>query len=71
MNLCLLYSSILNIIVMTDEITTISLRPSTRNRLLALGLKSESYDNLLNDMMDFLEGKEYLYNKIRETAQEE
>jgi len=56
---------------MTDELTTISLKTSTRDRLLSMALKSESYDDLLNDMMNVLKSKEYLYNKIREAAAEE
>lgn len=34
------------------EITTIPLSKATRDRLRALGKKGESYDTLLNRMMD-------------------
>lgn len=38
------------------EITTIPLRKNTRDRLRSLGRKGESYDTLLNRLMDMAEG---------------
>ena len=38
------------------EITTIPLTKRTRDRLRAIGRKGESYDALLNRMMDTMEG---------------
>jgi len=34
------------------EITTIKVRPETRERLKALGVKGETYDALLNRLLD-------------------
>jgi len=38
------------------DLTTIPLTKKTRDRLRALGRKGESYDALLNRMMDKMEG---------------
>jgi hypothetical protein len=38
--------------VAEDGVTTIPLRRGTRDRLRGLGKKGESYDQLLNRMMD-------------------
>lgn len=38
------------------DITTIPLTKGTRDRLRSLGRKGESYDTLLNRMMDKMEG---------------
>lgn len=40
----------------TREITTIPLTKRTRDRLRSIGRKGESYDTLLNRMIDQLDG---------------
>ncbi len=35
------------------DITTIQLRKETRNRLLEIGMKKETYDDLVNRLIDF------------------
>lgn len=37
------------------EVTTIKVRPETRERLKALGTKGETYDALLNRLLDDME----------------
>jgi len=41
-----------------DSITTIKLRASTRDRLMSKGRKNESYDDLINRLLDEREKKE-------------
>jgi hypothetical protein len=35
------------------DITTIQIRKATRNRLLEIGRKKETYDELINRLIDF------------------
>jgi len=39
------------------DITSIKVKKATRNRLVSLGRKSETYDAVLNRLMDFFEKK--------------
>lgn len=39
------------------EITTIKVRPETRERLKSLGVKGETYDALLNRLLDEAEAR--------------
>ncbi len=42
----------------TSEKTTIRIRTSTRDRLLKLATKAETYDDFLNRLMDLYERRE-------------
>ncbi|MCX6803348.1 MAG: hypothetical protein NTY48_02125 [Candidatus Diapherotrites archaeon] len=41
-----------------DKITTIKLRGSTREKLAEQGKKGESYDEILNKLLDIMKEKE-------------
>lgn len=41
-----------------DDITTIQLTKGTRERLLGIGNKSETYDEVINRLIDLYEKKE-------------
>lgn len=43
---------------MSDEITTIQISKATRDRLQSVGKMSQTYDELLNEMMDLFSKKE-------------
>ena len=50
------------------EFTTVTIKPSTLVRLRDLCMKDETYDKVLNELIDLAIAKEYLYNKVREDA---
>ena len=37
------------------QITSVSLRRETRERLVSFGKKNQSYDNLLNEILNYLD----------------
>lgn len=41
-----------------DRLTTIALRPATRDRLKAAGRKGETYDDLVNRLLDWYDAGE-------------
>lgn len=46
------------------DITTIPLTKTTRDRLRAMGRKGESYDTLLNRLIDGYEGKVVEFERV-------
>jgi len=40
-------------------ITTIKIAPETRKRLMALGVKGQTYDQILNALIDFWETRHH------------
>jgi hypothetical protein len=54
---------------MTDiEMTTISVRTATRERIARLGTKAQTYDDILTEVMDYLDKADYIYNRLHDEA---
>lgn len=49
-----------------EDITTIQVRKATRDRLLEIGRKKETYDELINRLIDFYVSQ--VRGKVHETA---
>ena len=51
-----------------ERLTTIALRPATRDRLRAVGRKGETYDHLLNRLLDWYEAGQRTGFELRSGA---
>ncbi len=48
-----------------EKITTISINPETKNRLESFGLKGETFDYLVNKLLDEIEYSRVVLSKIK------
>ncbi|MFH1821951.1 MAG: hypothetical protein ABH852_05900, partial [Methanobacteriota archaeon] len=55
----------------TRDITTIPVRHETRDRLRSLGLKGQTYDEIISQLMENVEYEEFMekqYKRLREKS---